>query len=125
MDFINTAEEDAECCLIHSNDGSNRCIAVAAAYLMVRYKWRLEKVFQLLDSKNIESKMSENYLSQLQGLEESLGTESVMSEGWGTKGLGEEELIITNTYLNSIEIPYKKVSEEPKGGRRVQWKDRI
>ena len=48
MEFINTAEEDAECCLIHSNEGNNRCIAVVIAYLMVKYKWKLLKVLQFL-----------------------------------------------------------------------------
>ena len=41
VEFINTSEEDAECCLIHSNDGTNRCVAVTIAYLMMRYKWKL------------------------------------------------------------------------------------
>ncbi len=82
MDFINNAEDDAECCLIHSNEGNNRCIAVVIAYLMVKYKWKLLKVFQFLESKNIENKLSENYIKQLRELEDMLASENLMSSGW-------------------------------------------
>lgn len=125
VEFVDAADEEAECCLIHSNEGNNRCIAVALAYLMVRYKWRFLKALQFLESKNIENRLGENFVRQLRGLEEIISEENIMSIGWAKEGLDDEELILTNTYLNTIEIPYKKEGVGEKGGRRIQWRDKL
>lgn len=95
------------------------------AYMMVKYKWKLIKTLQFFEAKNIENKLSENYVRQLKMLEEMLSEDHVLSLGWDKQHLEEEELLLTNTYLNSVEISFKKPVAVNKGERRVQWKDKL
>ena len=86
IEFITLAEETGESCLIHSSQGNNRCFAVAIAYLMSKYKWGLGKASQFLNSKKAKSRLSQNFVLQLEALEEELKDHQSITFDWALGG---------------------------------------
>lgn len=88
--FIEEADEQAECCLVYSNLGNNRCCAVVIAYLMKRFLWTFEKTLNYVKSKRVEMKLSASYVQQLKALELYLQQEQPLSNDWRRPYLSEE-----------------------------------
>jgi protein-tyrosine phosphatase len=106
--FIEEADENSECCLVHSNLGNNRCCAVIIAYLMKKFLWTFDKTVNYVRSKKVEMKLSQNYTTQLKQFEQLLQQDNPLSNDWRRPYLSEEERVIVNTYNNTIEIKYEQ-----------------
>jgi len=48
------------CCLVHCGNGGNRSLVMVTAYLMNRFKWKLCKAIQFLQSKGAFIGLTEN-----------------------------------------------------------------
>lgn len=51
--IVEEAEDSGLCCLIHCNQDGYRSLTLAIAYLMDRFKWRLRKTIEYLQSKGV------------------------------------------------------------------------
>ncbi|PFH34130.1 dual specificity phosphatase, catalytic domain-containing protein [Besnoitia besnoiti] len=107
FNFIETSQALCEGCLVHSVRGHSRAATVLLAYLMQKYSWSLSKAKEFFTSPRPGLDMRAEHIEQLQQLERSLSRVQgvVLSKAW-TKGLrrsdGDEELLLANTYLNSL-----------------------
>jgi protein-tyrosine phosphatase len=48
------------CCLIHCGNGYNRSLTLLTAYVMDRFKWRLLKAIDFLQSKGVTIMLTES-----------------------------------------------------------------
>lgn len=74
--------EQGESCLIHSINAKSRSCAVTTAYLMKKYSWSLNKCLEFISSKKENFEVRNNYLLQLQELEERMGKIYKLSSDW-------------------------------------------
>lgn len=58
--IIAEAEETGLCCLIHCNQSGNRGLVLLTAYLMDRFRWRLRKTIEFLQSKGVSIVLSDS-----------------------------------------------------------------
>ena len=65
FNFINEALEKGDSVLVHSLDGTGRCIACVAAYLMCRYRWGVEKALEFLCSKRPDAAPNTGFVQQV------------------------------------------------------------
>mmetsp|Transcript_73674 Transcript_73674/g.193291 ORF Transcript_73674/g.193291 Transcript_73674/m.193291 type:complete len:351 (+) Transcript_73674:138-1190(+) len=140
--FIEDAHSNAEAALVHSVHGESRSYCVLAAYLMKKYRWSLQKSFDLLSKAQPNAKPNPGFLRSLADLEQRLqeGASRPLSRGWdeampGARGAAaqSEEMVLRNTYLNAQGLTGGGGSSEAASGRpassppgpRIQWSPRI
>ena len=58
--MVEEAEENGMCCLIHCNNGFCRSLTLLTAFLMDRFKWRLVKTADFLQSKGVSMMFTES-----------------------------------------------------------------
>ena len=58
--MVDEAEENGMCCLIHCNNGFCRSLTLLTAFLMDRFKWRLVKTADFLQSKGVSMMFTES-----------------------------------------------------------------
>lgn len=58
--IVEEAEENGMCCLIHCNNGYCRSLTILTAFLMDRFKWRLVKTADFLQSKGVSMMFTES-----------------------------------------------------------------
>lgn len=63
--FIDEALEKGDSVLVHSLDGTGRCIACLAAYLMCRFYWGFEKALEFLCSKRPDASPNNGFTQQV------------------------------------------------------------
>jgi hypothetical protein len=133
FNFIEEAHEKAESCLVHSVRGQNRAATALSAYLMKKYKWSLYKAIEFLNNRRPDLEIRASFIQQLSRFEKRLYEKlnGCQTENWTELAshphLENEELIITNTFLNSqirpfvndAQIEFEKEELLPK----VQWID--
>ncbi|CAM9492393.1 unnamed protein product, partial [Choristocarpus tenellus] len=73
--FIDEAQEAGDSILVHSMDGTSRCIACLAAFLMYKYRWGFEKALDFLCSKRLDAAPNPGFLQQLYHLDLRLCTQ--------------------------------------------------
>ncbi len=105
-DFIAQAERLSETVLIFCSNGQNRALSIVIALLMRRYYWSFYKTLEFLDSKRANLEIKKNYFKNLKILSEEFEAKHKVSQGWdyeifSSPQFHEEEMIITNTFLNS------------------------
>lgn len=48
------------CCLLHCGNGSNRSLTILTAFVMEKFKWRLLKAIDFLQSKGVVVRLTES-----------------------------------------------------------------
>ena len=110
--FIDGALNKGESILIHSVKGQNRSCCVLAAYFMKKYRWTLYKTLEYLHSRKPNLEIRSNFFTQLMNLENKLAklgfgakTYNWNEIGDDPKNIDSEELLLTNTFMNSKKSP--------------------
>lgn len=119
--FMEEAVDNHESVLVQSCKAQNRSCFVIAAFLMRRYRWSLLKTLEFLNSRRPDLEMRPSFLCQLQQYETRLQAKGLgpKSHRWNelsdttTPKLENEELILTNTYLNSQTGPVADLNGPP------------
>ena len=130
VNFIDGCLRNGDGLMIYSYKGQNRCCAVILIYLMRKYFWSLQKSKEYLLIKKQDMKLSKNMLEHLINYENHLNKifqNKTKSTTWTTTNLKDgEELLMTNTYLNEVEIAKKKVftiQYKKKNNKHIGWAD--
>lgn len=63
--FIDEAAEKGDSVLVHSLEGTGRCIACVAAYLMFRHRWSFEKALDFLCNKRPDAAPNAGFVQQV------------------------------------------------------------
>lgn len=63
--FIDEAAEKGESVLVHSLEGTGRCISCVAAYLMFRHRWSFEKALDFLCNKRPDAAPNAGFVQQV------------------------------------------------------------
>ena len=110
--FIDGALNKGESILIHSVKGQNRSCCILAAYFMKKYRWTLYKTLEYLHSRKPNLEIRSNFFTQLMNLENKLAklgfgakTYNWNEIGDDPKNIDSEELLLTNTFMNSKKLP--------------------
>lgn len=127
--FIETAMAKGESVLVHSVKGQNRSCCLLAAYLMKKYRWSLYKTLEYLHSRKSNLEIRANFFTQLTSLEARLAklgqgpkTQTWNEVGEGATNIDSEELLLTNTFLNTrIPEPNDVKEGVQKKGRLMQY----
>lgn len=97
-----------ESVLVHSVKGQNRSCCVLAAYFMKKYRWTLYKTLEFLHARKPTLEIRSNFFTQLTNLENHLAKlgQGAKTFNWNElsddpKNIESEELLLTNTFLNS------------------------
>lgn len=98
-----------ESCLIHTREGYSSSFTIFAAYFMMRcyfercrFQWTLYKALEFMNSRVPRVELKGNCFRQLKLFEERLAQRHILTNDWTGKPSNPEELIIRNTYLNSM-----------------------
>ena len=118
--FIEGAIGKAESVLVHSVKGQNRSCCILAAYFMKKYRWTLYKTLEFLHSRKPNLEIRSNFFSQLTNLENKLSKLGIgaKTHNWNEIGddrrnLESDELLLTNTFLNSKSITPVNGTQDP------------
>ena len=130
VNFIDGCLRNGDGLMIYSYKGQNRCCAVILIYLMRKYFWSLQKCKEYLLCKKQDMKLSKNILEHLINYENHLHKlfpNKVKSTTWTTTNLKDgEELLMSNTYLNEVEISKKKIFPyqiKKNNNKHIGWAD--
>lgn len=137
-DFIDGALEKGESVLIHSVRGKSRCVTILAAYLMKKFKWKLNKALQFLQSRRSDVAIKAAFHRQLISFERRLALSVDLSSNWdipppSNGSCSMDHLIMFNTYINS-QVGAQAVLNNSKQSqstsscssdskRRIAWRD--
>ncbi|CAD8118164.1 unnamed protein product [Paramecium sonneborni] len=110
--FIEQAHKNGESVLIHSVRGQSRSCCALAAYFMRKYKWKLYKTLEFLNSRRPDLEIRASFYHQLTQLESKLNKkgEGGLSSSWlpheeQDLPLEEDEKLLRNTYINAKSSP--------------------
>ena len=130
VNFIDGCLKNGDGLMIYSYKGQNRCCAVILIYLMRKYFWSLQKSKEYLLSKKQDVKLSKNILEHLINYENHLHKifpNKIKSTTWTTTNLKDgEELLMSNTYINEIELTKKKIffdQNKKNKNKHIGWAD--
>ncbi|KAG5182214.1 hypothetical protein JKP88DRAFT_263299 [Tribonema minus] len=70
--FIDGATAAGESILVHSLEGTSRCVACAMSYLMYKFRWGCKKAFQYISQKRPDAAPNQGFIHQLYLLDERL-----------------------------------------------------
>ena len=98
--------------------------------LRYRYQWSLIKSLEYLNSRREGSEVDEVFMHQLNTLHNKLQDRGLIkSKQWIlTPNMAEEEILITNTFLNSRKkgpLDIQKSNKKKKNNKNINWKDSI
>lgn len=93
--------------LVQSLSGRTRCNFLVCAYLMFSYHWKPKKAIEFLGSKRRQVELSEIFQKELLSLGCILesSTEKRLSSDWSCAPSELGELVVANTFVNSLKIP--------------------
>ena len=131
VNFIDNSVKNGDGLMIYSVKGQNRCCVVIIVYLMKKYFWSFEKSKEYLLSKKQDMKITKNFLDQLLSYEaylHKLLPNKKRSTKWDIENIRDkEELLMTNTYINEVELAKKKnnltENKIKDTNRHVGWAD--
>ena len=106
--IVDEAEEQGLCCLIHCNNGGSRSLVLVITYLMDRYRWRLRKTLEFLQSKGITIVLTDSNIEELTNIEYLFSREHKLSHLWIGPYLDEEEELLTKTFNNTAKSTTNK-----------------
>ncbi|CAI2363914.1 unnamed protein product [Moneuplotes crassus] len=109
--FIQTALDRNSVILIHSNSGMTRCILVCVVFFMKKFKWSMTKSIEYMYLLRPNLSLNPSIITQLR-MYEKISKKHFISYDWEEIDLeGEyknEEILLSNTYLNIINNMQKK-----------------
>ena len=130
VNFIDSCLKNGDGVMIFSLKGQNRCCVTIIIYLMKKYFWSLEKCKQYLLSKKQDMKITKCFLEQLHNYEihlHKIYPNKKKSTNWTEVDIKDnKELLMTNTYINEVELKKKNDIIEFKiknSIRHVGWAD--
>ena len=102
ISFIEESFTKGEGLLVHSVKGVNRALIIVILYFMKKFAWSLKKCLELIDIKVKNVKIKKYFLKQLESYEKKIKRK--MSKEWYNVNSinSDEEMMIRNTYLNSL-----------------------
>ncbi|CAD8207566.1 unnamed protein product [Paramecium octaurelia] len=110
--FIEQAHSNGESVLVHSVRGQSRSCCALAAYFMRKYKWKLYKTLEFLNSRRPDLEIRASFYHQLTQLESKLSKkgEGGLSSSWQPHEeqdlpLEEDEKLLRNTFMNAKSSP--------------------
>lgn len=124
--FIDSALQKGNSVLVHSIRGQSRSGSVVLAYLMCKYHWSLDKALQFLRFRHPNIRIRGGFLKQLRDFEGELQkeTKSAFSSSWTNPVITEnDELVLRNTYMNSLRQSPPEGKQEVSCERKVKWVD--
>ena len=125
ISFIDESFTRGEGLLVYSVKGINRALIIVVIYFMKKFCWSLKKCLEFIEIKVKDGKIKKYFLSQLQGYEKRI--KRALSKDWYNLNIikNEEELMIRNTYLNSL-LKIQKVNNINAQGNinKYQYKNR-
>lgn len=135
MQIINVIEqtlEEGNSILVHSMYAMNRSVFAVACFLMKHLSWTSQRAMDFLLVKKPTIKLKPQFFEQMFLFEDILSKkfQMTLSKDWKGKPYNEEELTMTNTYLNTLahkrSSPRGSVKEkEVNGDRRVVWSKKV
>ncbi|CAD8107636.1 unnamed protein product [Paramecium sonneborni] len=106
--FIEQAHNNGESVLVHSIRGQSRSCCALAAFFMRKYKWKLYKTLEFLNTRRPDLEIRASFYHQLTQLEQKLSKkgEGGLSSSWQPHEeldlpLEEDEKLLRNTFMNS------------------------
>lgn len=108
FEFINQSLKKSECVLVHGINNESVLYLVAGIFLMMKFKWSVNKSIQYLWIKQPWFYIVPQYyqiLQQLEGVMRARNPEEITEEWDLNKIRTKEEMIITNTYINTRLAP--------------------
>lgn len=128
--FIEDALDRAEGILVHSVNGHSRSCCVVIAYMMRKHKWCLKKTLDFLKSRHPYMNIRNVFHQQLEAYERrlkqrmpklSLDWDSPLDEAEATAtNLESEELMLRNTFVNSMTLEPPSTDSTATGGDSVK-----
>jgi len=110
-EFLEEALNEGESVLVHSVRGQSRCITLLTAWLIRQYRWSLNKALEYMQSRQSDIRIKPNFHRQLLSFERrTILAGDVLSHGWDFPPSMGDELVLFNTYINSL------VGKGPLGG---------
>ena len=102
VSFIEEGLTKGEGLLVHSVKGINRALVIVVVYFMKKFCWSLKKCLEFIKIKVKNGKIEKYFLKQLESYEKRIKRK--MSKEWYnlTSIKSDEEMMIRNTYLNSL-----------------------
>ncbi|KAJ8606387.1 hypothetical protein CTAYLR_009320 [Chrysophaeum taylorii] len=70
--FVDEALHEGASVLVHSLQGTSRCVSCCAVYFMAKYHWGVEKSIAFIESKRITAAPNLGFCKQLRGLDQRL-----------------------------------------------------
>ncbi len=124
VNFIEEALQAGQAVLVQGQRIDQRVFTIISLYLMLKYRWSLDKAISFLQSKQ---KAAISVYDDLQRIEASLRSSAgFLSTRWdeNVRPKNVDEATMTNTYLNSA---VKKVDPPTPlaGKRRLVWVDEL
>ncbi len=107
FDFIEEATSESHGILIHSIRGQSRACCVLTVYLMKKFNWTLLKALEFINSRRPNLEIRASFLQQLSKYEKrTFNPKDLRTDKWTELRvknplLGNEELILRNTFLNA------------------------
>ncbi|CAK70659.1 unnamed protein product (macronuclear) [Paramecium tetraurelia] len=101
--FVEKALKRGESVLFCCVNGQSRSLTALVSYLMLRYSWSLFKALQYINIQQKEFEIRSTFLKQLIVFEKEQLKGKVISRNWNQTPLDREELLLQNTYLNSVQ----------------------
>ena len=102
VSFIEEGLTKGEGLLVYSVKGTNRALVIVVIYFMKKFCWSLKKCLEFIKIKIKNGKIEKYFLKQLESYEKRIKRK--MSKEWYnlTSIKSEEEMMIRNTYINSL-----------------------
>ncbi|CAD8147011.1 unnamed protein product [Paramecium octaurelia] len=101
--FVEKALKRGESVLFCCVNGQSRSLTALVSYLMFRYSWSLFKALQYINILQKEFEIRATFLKQLIVFEKEQMKGKVISRNWNQTPLDQEEMLLQNTYLNSVQ----------------------
>lgn len=139
---IQEAEDAFESVMVYSRTGASRPLTVLAGCLIKRYHWSLDKTREYLEAKWPGMSLKSSHWNALKEATREFAETTFLSKDWhhdlrSPVELREEELLLTNTFLNNQKLGggtklaallskrVKSRSYEKKPMRTVVWADQL
>lgn len=126
--FVELAEEAGKSVLVVCSSGKNRALSLVALLLMRRYRWSFYKTLEFLDSKRPNLEINKAFFCYLKDAADDFEKQVSCTRVWGKYGAPkaflEEEILITNTYINGLKDDKPEPASVTKGTLKVTWADK-
>ena len=121
ISFIEESFTKGEGLLVHSIKGINRSLVVVIIYFMKKFFWSVKKCVEFLNIKVKNGKIAKYFLKQLENYEKTIKRK--MSKGWYNANSiqNKEEMMIRNTYLNSVSDKNNKIKDLNKFSYKIKY----